>query len=70
MYPEPPSEITTLDIVPRPETTAVAAAPVIVVGSTIRTFCFASTISSVSSNNGEAISVKNSVEADETLLIM
>ena len=62
--------MTTLDIVPAADTTAVAAAPVIVVGSTIRTFCFASTISSVWSNNGEEISVKNSVEAAETLLIM
>ena len=46
VYPDPPSDITTLVIEPPAETTAVAATPVLVVRSRIKTFCFTSTISS------------------------
>ena len=40
VYPDPPSDITTLVIEPPAETIAVAATPVLDVLSRIRTFCF------------------------------
>ena len=46
VYPDPPSDITTLVIEPPAETTAVAATPVLVVRSRINTLCLTSTISS------------------------
>ena len=46
MYPDPPFEIETVDIPPVPETIAVAATPVLVVRSRIKTPCLTSPISS------------------------
>ena len=39
VYPDPPFEIETVDIPPVPETMAVAATPVLVVRSRIKTLC-------------------------------
>ena len=46
MYPDPPFEIETVDIQTVPETIAVAATPVLVVRSRIKTPCLTSQISS------------------------
>ena len=67
VYPEPPSEITILVIVPPAETIAVAAAPVLTVLSRIRTLCLDSTKSSTSLKRGTALSTKTSVEDAPTL---